>query len=211
MRRTQRPLAALFFFAAAYVPSNLAHAQSAAAAPSASAPTSSGVAAPACRCAENPLERNGARVGIGLDLGGAILGGRGGASDGAFHVGASLRFGGAFTDRFHLLGEFTLGGLLGGPTTSFYGALDVQAQGFIGPNFYLRGGVGVAELVGFQGGSFYYTLPGPRLVGAIGYEVYRVGERSFAIEANTSYAFLNGGAQYNSLFLASVGAHFEFY
>ncbi len=164
----------------------------------------------ACRCRDAPEERRGGRVGVGLDLGAGLPSGRAG-SDAGFAVGASLRFGGAFTDRVHVLGEFSLGGVLGGPSTAFYGALDVHVQGYIGPSFYVRGGLGVAELVGFQGSAFYYTLPGPRLTGAAGYDLYRVGDRSFALEARVSHAFLNGGAQYNALTLATLGVNIDFY
>lgn len=168
--------------------------------------------AAACRCVEDPLERRGGRGGVGLTLGyGQGIGGP--RAGGGFNLGASARFGGAFTDRVHVLGEFTLGGILGGPATAFYGALDLQLQGFIGPNFYIRGGIGIAEAVTTQGGGWNYSLPGPRLVGAVGYDIHRLGERSFALELNTSYAFLNsnGASPYDSLFLISLGAHVDFY
>ena len=58
--------------------------------------------------AEELAERQGARVGVSLLLGVGELSGSSGVSTTAPLVGASFRFGGAFTDRVHLYGEFTL-------------------------------------------------------------------------------------------------------
>ncbi len=158
-------------------------------------------------------ERSGGRFGVSL-LGGLALG-TDRASGPAGFAGLSLRFGGAVTDRVHILGEFTLAAMPGGIPgwdSAFHAALNLAVQGYIGPRFFIRGGVGAGWATAVNGGSWWLPLPGPRISGAVGYDLWRRGERSISLALETSYTFLySGGGISDRLFTLGVGVGFDWY
>lgn len=164
------------------------------------------------------VERTGGRVGVSL-LGGFALGAVPAAATTAPTglAGLSLRFGGAVTDRFHLLGEFTLlalpgGAISGRDITAFHAGLNLAAQGYIGPRLFLRGGVGAGWATAVASGSWFLPLPGPRVSGAVGYDLWRSGERAISIAIESSYTFLYNGENFiDRLFTLGAGVGFDWY
>ncbi len=163
------------------------------------------------------VERTGGRAGLSLLVG---LGRPGGDTSAATLplTGLALRFGGAFTDRFHLLGEFTLAVLPGGAlpngrdVTAFHAALDLKGEGYIGPRFFLRGGFGAGWASATYGNTWILPLPGPRIAGAVGYNLWRRGEQTFSLTLETSYSFLyRYEADFNRIFTFGLGVAFDWY
>jgi hypothetical protein len=161
--------------------------------------------------------REGGRLGAGLVGGlGSVSGGRADAS--LPLVGLTLRFGGAFTDRFHLLGEFTLAAMPGGDlsslgsVTAFHAALGLAGQGYLGPRFFLRGGVGAGWATATNGNTWFLPLPGPRFSWALGYDLWRRGEQSFSLSLEGSYTMLfNGASVFDRLLTLGLGVGFDWY
>lgn len=141
-------------------------------------------------------ERHGARAGVSLLGGLGAIGAS--AGDGATVPlgGLALRFGGAFTDRFHLHGEFVLAAMPGGKVsglgelTAFHAAIDLAGQGYIGPRFFLRGGLGAGWACATTGNSWYLPLPGPRFSGAVGYDLWARGNQRFSLALEASHTIL---------------------
>lgn len=163
------------------------------------------------------VERHGGRTGISLLLGFASVHGDGGGATLPL-TGLSVRFGGAFTDRFHLLGELTLAAMPAGDVarysdvTGFHAALGLAGEGYIGPRFFVRGGAGVGWATVTNGNTWFLPLPGPRLAGAVGYALWRQGERSFSLSLETSYTWLFNGEQvFNRMFSLGLGVGFDWY
>jgi hypothetical protein len=111
------------------------------------------------------VERQGGRVGVSLLGGGAVASGD--ASSAGMGVGGvAIRFGGAFTDRFHLMGELTLAAMPGGnvprlgDVTGLHPALALVGEGYIGTRFFLRGGVGAGWLTHHGGLLVRCRCPG---------------------------------------------------
>lgn len=172
-------------------------------------------AAPAVFAQE--AERQGARFGASL-LGALATATGDNTSANIALAGVVLRFGGAFTDRFHLLGEFTLAAMPGGSVsglgdvTAFHAALGIAAQGYIGPRFFVRGGVGAGWACATTGNTWYLPLPGPRLSGAIGYDLWRRGEQSFSVSLESSYTFLYGASSaFDRLQTVGLGVGLDWY
>jgi len=166
---------------------------------------------------EHEALRQGGRVGVSL-LGGIGQPGGNGDSASVAMTGLALRFGGAFTDRFHLLGELTLAALPGGnvaglgDVTAFHAALGLAAQGYLGPRLFLRGGVGVGWATATTGNSWYLPLPGPRFAGAVGYDLWRVGARSFSLAVDVSHTGLyNASAAFDGLLTVALHVGFDWY
>ncbi len=157
-------------------------------------------------------ERQGGRFGVSL-LGGFALGAGPGFTSPTGLVGPVLRFGGAVTDRFHILGEFTLLALPGGaisgvPGMGFHAAVGLAGQGYIGPRLFVRTGLGVGWATAVTGSSWFLPLPGPRIALAAGYDLYRRDELSISVALEGSYTFLfNAGSGSDRLFTlaASIG------
>lgn len=156
-------------------------------------------------------------MGVSVLTGLGLPGGTGDSASAAL-VGLSLRFGGAFTDRFHLLGELTLGAMPGGrvaslgDVTAFHAALGLAGQGYLGPRLFLRGGVGVGWASATTGNSWYLPLPGPRFSGAVGYDLWRVGERSFSLALDVSHTSLyNASSSFDRLVTVALHAGFDWY
>jgi len=133
-------------------------------------------------------------------------------------VGASFRFGGAFTDRVHLYGEFMLAGLPGatfdgGSVSAFLGALDVGVQVYVLQRLYVRGGFGVVEHATLGGSNGdYWSYPGPHITGSVGYDLHRKGERAFALEVTVADEFFEGGGTpYNGGYTVALGASFDWF
>jgi hypothetical protein len=168
--------------------------------------------------AEELPERTGARVGVSLFVGAGGFSHTNvpGASTAAPMVGASLRFGGAFTDRVHLYGEFMLAGLPGAKfdatsVTAFLGALDVGVQVFVLQRLYARGGFGVVEHATL-GAEQDWSLPGPHITGSVGYDLIRSGERAFSLEVTVADEFFEGtGTPYNGGYSLALGAGFDWF
>jgi len=162
------------------------------------------------------LERQGGRVGLSL-LGGVGLAG-GAVAQAAGLGGVALRFGGAFTDRFHLLGELTLaaspaGELRGlGDVVVLHPALSLLGEGYIGPRVFLRGGIGVGWATATTGNTWYLPLPGPRLVGGLGYVLWRQGERQFSLSIEVGHTLLtNTQPAFERLTTVALHAGFDWY
>lgn len=171
------------------------------------------VVAPSARA----QERQGGRFGASLYGGYASVSTSGGTSTGVGYVGPTIRFGGALTDRFHVMGEFHLG-LMPGPTlpgygssTAFYSALDLALQGYIGPRFFIRGGAGLGWACAVAGNTWILPLPGPRVSGAIGYDVWRRGERSLSLSLEGAYTVLYRDDALGSLFALTANVGFDWY
>jgi len=163
------------------------------------------------------VERQGGRFGASLYGGYASAGTGAGTSTGVGYVGPTIRFGGALTDRFHILGEFHLG-LMPGPTlpgygsaTAFYSALDLAGQGYIGPRFFIRVGAGLGWACAVAGNTWILPLPGPRVSGAIGYDVWRRGERSLSVSLEGAYTVLYRDDTLGSLFAFTANVGFDWY
>lgn len=170
------------------------------------------------RAAAQEAERQGGRFGVSL-FGG--IGNAGGSDSGSATMGLSglsLRFGSAMTDRFHLLGEFTLGVMPGGrvaglgDVTAFHAALDFAGEGYIGPRFFLRGGVGAGWASANAGNTWYLPLPGPRFSGAVGYALWRRGTRQFSLALETSYTMLfRASSAFDRLITVALHVGFDWY
>jgi hypothetical protein len=168
--------------------------------------------------AEELPDRTGARVGLSLFVGAAGFSHTNapGVSTTAPMVGASFRFGGAFTDRVHLYGEFTLAGLPGASfdgnnVTAFLGALDVGVQVYVLRRLYVRGGFGVVDHATL-GSEQAWSYPGPHITGAVGYDLHRSGERAFALEVSVADEFFEGtGTLYNGGYSVALGASFDWF
>lgn len=158
--------AALISFATAWSVST-------AAAQPAAPSTSSATTAPAFP------EREGGRVGLGLTLG------LGSMVNAGTHplVGVALRFGGAFTDRVHVLGEFALAASFG-EATYYQAALDLGAQVYVLPKLYVRGGAGIKYDIASYGDSWprQSNYPWLHLAGAVGWDLHRRSQRAASVE-----------------------------
>jgi hypothetical protein len=170
--------------------------------------------ASAARADEYP-ERSGGRVGVSLFGGVAGLSGTG-VSATAPMVGASLRFGGAFSDRVHLYGEFALAALPGvtidgSNVDGFLGWLDIGLQVYILQRLYVRGGFGVVDHASL-GAVEAWSYPGPHITGSVGFDVYRRGERAFSLEVTVADEFFEGGGTpFNGGYAVSLGAGFDWF
>jgi len=168
--------------------------------------------------AEELPERTGARVGVSLFVGAAGFSHTDapGVSTAAPMVGASFRFGGAFTDRVHLYGELMLAGLPGAKfdgtsVTAFLGALDIGVQVYVLRRLYARAGFGVVEHATL-GAEQDWAYPGPHITGSIGYDLHRSGERAFALEVTVADEFFEGtGTPYNGGYSVALGASFDWF
>ena len=163
-------------------------------------------------------ERQGGRFGAALEGGFASAGSTYASAATMPVVATTLRFGGALTDRFHILGEFHLGLLPGatlptyGSSTAFDAALDLAGQGYIGPRFFIRGGAGVGWACAVAGSTWMLPLPGPRVSGAVGYDIWRKGERSLSVSLETAYTVLYGSNhELSSLFTFAASIGFDWY
>lgn len=163
-------------------------------------------------------ERTGGRFGVSLTAGyaGVVDGQNNGHPAGL--VGPTFRFGGALTDRVHLLGELTLQFLPGSTVagdrsaTSWNTALTFSAQGYIGTRFFLRGGGGVGWMGGLSDNTWYLPLPGARFTGGFGYDVWREGERSLSINFDLGYASMSrASGSYERILTLAVGVGFDWY
>jgi hypothetical protein len=165
--------------------------------------------------ADDLPERSGARVGISLYGGVAGLSAKGVSTTSPL-VGASFRFGGAFTDRVHLYGEFSLAALPGATiygtsVTAFLGALDLGLQVFILRRLYARAGIGAVDHASL-GAVEAWSYPGPHITGGVGYDVYRAGERAFSLEVIVADEFFEGGGtQYTGGYTVALGAGFDWF
>lgn len=141
-------------------------------------------------------DRHGGRFGVSLLGGLAAIGGSTGDGATVPLGGLALRFGGAFTDRFHLHGEFVLGVMPGGSfgsvkdATAFHAAIGLAGQGYIGPRFFLRGGVGAGWAAANYSNTWYLPLPGPRFSGGVGYDLWVRGGQRFSLALEGSYTGL---------------------
>ena len=167
--------------------------------------------------AEELAERQGARVGVSLLFGVGELSGSSGVSTTAPLVGASFRFGGAFTDRVHLYGEFTLATLpnarFGGTSEpAFLGALDLCVQVYVLPRLYVRAGIGAVDHATL-GSTDYWSYPGPHIVGGVGYDLQRRGERAFSLELSVADEFFStgGSSPYGGGYTVNLGAAFDWF
>ncbi len=160
--------------------------------------------------------REGGRFGVSLDGGYASIGGAT-TSSGMGLGGLTLRFGGAFTDRFHLLGELRLAAMPGaavagfGEGTAFHAALALTGEGYIGPRFFLRGGVGAGWACAVVNRTWVLPLPGPRFAGGAGYNVWRQGDRALSVAVEVSYATLFNSNVMGSVLTATAGVGFDWY
>lgn len=125
--------------------------------------------------------RDGGRFGLALHAGFASTERRADSTDLDPAVGIHMRFGGAFSDRVHLLGELSIYGAFG-DRKHLLSSLDLELQGFITRQLHVRGGFGATEQYLFDGGTFALGLPGPHFIGGVGYDVYQQGERAVTIE-----------------------------
>lgn len=163
-------------------------------------------------------QRQGGRFGVALHGGLASTSDGNGGSSSTGLVGPTLRFGGAITDRFHLLGELHLLVLPGatlpgyGGATAFHAALDLAGQGYIGPRFFVRAGAGVGWASAVAGNRWVLPLPGPRVSGALGYDVWRSGETSLSVSLESSYTVLyNARGTLDALFTLGASVGFDWY
>ena len=163
------------------------------------------------------VERQGGRVGVSLLLGGAVASGDSASASIALG-GVAIRFGGAFTDRFHLMGELTLAAMPGGnvrglgDVTGLHPALALLGEGYIGPRFFIRGGVGAGWATATTGNSWYLPLPGPRFSGGVGYALWRSGERQFSLAFDVAYTMLfNASTAFDRLVTAGLHVGFDWY
>lgn len=163
-------------------------------------------------------ERTGARFGVSLTGGYAGIVDAEGNGHPAGLIGPSFRFGGALTDRFHLLGELTMQYLPGSTVagdraaTSWNTALTLSAQGYIGPRFFLRGGGGVGWTGGLSESIWYLPLPGARFTGGFGYDVWRQGERSLSVHFDLGYATMSRvSGVYERIVSLALGVGFDWY
>lgn len=162
-------------------------------------------------------ERQGGRVGVSL-LGGAAIAGGDDASAAMGLGGVAIRFGGAFTDRFHLMGELTLAAAPGGTVsgigdvTVLHPALALVGEGYIGPRLFVRGGVGAGWASATTGNSWYLPLPGPRFSGGVGYAIWRQGERQFSVALDVGHSLLfNARSSFDRLTTVALHVGFDWY
>lgn len=161
--------------------------------------------------------REGGRVGVSL-LGGAAIAGGDGAGASAGLAGLALRFGGAFTPRFHLLGELTLAAAPGGEVRglgevlTLHPALALIGEGYIGPSFFVRGGVGAGWATSTTGNLWYLPLPGPRFSGGVGYALWSQGERQLSVAVDVGYSMLfNARPSFDRLLTVTAHVGFDWY
>lgn len=163
------------------------------------------------------VERQGGRVGLSL-LGGAGIVSNDASSASMGLAGVAIRFGGAVTDRFHLMGELTLAAMPGGSTprlgdvTGLHPALALLGEGYIGPRFFIRGGVGAGWLA-TKGGSWALPLPGPRFSGGVGYNFWRKDERQISVALDAAYTvlFYGDNPPFDRLLTVTVQLGFDWY
>lgn len=163
-------------------------------------------------------ERSGGRFGVSLTAGYAGIVDAEGNGHPAGLVGPTFRFGGALTDRVHLLGELTMQFLPGATVagdraaTSWNTALTLSAQGYVGTRFFLRGGGGVGWIGGLSDSIWYLPLPGARFTGGFGYDVWREGERSLSINFDLGYASMSRvSGSFDRILTLAVGVGFDWY
>lgn len=162
--------------------------------------------------------RQGGRFGVALNGGLASSSDGHGSSSSMGLVGLTMRFGGAITDRFHLLGEFHLLAMPGatlprdGDATVFHAAIDLAGQGYIGPRFFIRAGVGVGWASAKATNHWVLPLPGPRVSGALGYDVWRNGENALSVSIESSYTVLyNSPDALDSLLTLGASVGYDWY
>lgn len=141
--------------------------------------------------------RRGGRFGIALQGGYAAVSDVASTTRGAGVLGTTLRFGGAVSDRFHILGELTLWWLPGATSfadasaTSWSTSLSLLVQGYVLPRLFLRAGAGVGWLGANVGNTWFLPLPGPRVSGAVGYDLWRNGEDALSVSVDVAYTSLS--------------------